>query len=151
MGDDSIDHVARTLAERPGTAVEIEDGTEHFRGGAIRLVVDGSGEAEVIHRRAGAERRYRGRLTPERVAAFGSALADQGLGELRPSREVLRGGETFVNVALRRGDEPLQELQLPSGDRNDDDRLDTILAAYEDLVWEITDGVLPAGAATAPV
>jgi hypothetical protein len=43
---------------------------------------------------------------------------------------VLRGGETLINVAVRRGDDVLQDVQLPSGDRNDDDRLDAILAAY---------------------
>jgi hypothetical protein len=143
MAGDDLEALLRGLADEPGAAVEIEDGTEHFRGGAVRLVLHGSGDAEVEQRVAGDTRRFSARLPRDRVAAVAARLADLGFASLEPPARDLQGGETLVRLVVRDGDQELRRREVPSGDRYDDARLDGILDCYEELLDEITDGALP--------
>jgi hypothetical protein len=143
MAGDHLDALLRGLADAPAAAVEIVDGTEHFRGGAVRLVLHGSGAAEVEQRVDGEARRFSARLSHDRVAQVGARLADLGFASLEPPQRRLRGGETLVRIVLRDGENELRRRELPSGDRPDDARLDGILDCYEELLGEITDGALP--------
>ena len=41
-------------------------------------------------------------------------------------------------------------MELPGGERYDDERLDRVMRLYEELVAEVTDGALPFGDAAQP-
>lgn len=145
----AAERVLRDLPGEPEASVEIEDGTEHFRGGAIRLAVRGDGATEVEHRRSGERERYAAQLPPARLAEIGERLADLGLLTLRAPDRPLVPGETLVELTVRRGGETLHSARIPSDERYESDGLDGILGLYEDLVSEITGGTLPPRAAVA--
>jgi hypothetical protein len=146
----SAEEALRNLADDPELAVEIRDGTEHWRGGEIALTVHGSGVVRVVHRRGGEVRTYAETIEPERVAELAGALADLGFTGFRATRTVLTPDELVTRLALRRADEILYEAEVPGGERHDDDDLDAVMRRYERLVAEVTKGALPFGAAAAP-
>jgi hypothetical protein len=140
----------QALPDDPDLVVEIADGIEHFRGGRIALRLHGSGDVEVIHSRAGDERRYEGRLEPERIREAGDRLAALGFDQLVERRAERGPDEGSVHLGLRRGDQILHAAELGGGLRHDDERLDEILRLYEGIVGETTEGLLPFGAGAAP-
>ena len=140
----------RGLPGDEGLALEITSGFEHFRGGEIALTVDGAGAVDVRHRRAGEERHYSGKADRARLEALVERAAGVGLDSDAPRRTVLQPDEGTVTLELRRGDEVLAQRAIPEGDRHDDERLDGLLHAYEELVADATDGALPFGSAAAP-
>ena len=140
----------RRLADDPELSVEISTGTEHWRVGEITLVVEGTGEAQVIHRKAGTETRYTRSLGHEELAGLAGRLADDGFLELAPSRNEYVPDESTVTLALRRGGEDVHRAHLPEGDRYERPGLDRLLDDYEGLVERITDGALPWGPASEP-
>lgn len=140
----------RRLADEPDVSVEISTGTEHWEVGEITLVVAGSGAVEVIHRRAGRERRYTGSLSHDEVADFSRRLAENGFLELAPTRTDYVPDEATVTLALRRGGEDLHRAFLPEGERHDRDELDRLIRDYEQLVERVTGGALPWGSAAQP-
>ena len=132
----------------PELELQIRDGTEHWRGGEITLTVNGAGRAEVLHRRAGEERTYSATLPRERVAELAGALADARL--TGPRRSELKPDELTTTLRVRRGDELLSDVEVPGGERHEDERLDRVMRLYEELVAEVTDAALPFGEAAQP-
>lgn len=139
MADDAVDRVLRDLGGDPESAVEIEDGTEHFRGGAIRLVLRGSGALEVEHRQAGEERHFSAELPEARVTEIARRLADEGFATIEAPERRLVPGETLVELTVRRGGETVRSVKVPSTDED----VEGILDCFVDLVSEATDGELP--------
>ena len=147
----SAEDILRKLADDPDLAIEIRNGTEHWRGGEITLTVRGSGDVEVLHRRSGQERRYSATFGPDRVARLSAKLVELGLTSPRAKPSVIGRDEGVTTLTLRRGDEVLHRVELAGGERHQDERLDGAMRLYEELVAEVTDGALPFGAAAAPL
>ena len=141
MGDP--ERVLRELGADPDVSIEIEDGSEHFRGGLTRLVLRGDGHAQVEHRVAGELETYEGRLDANRLAEVGTELAQSGFATLEAPARLLVAGEAEVALAVRRNGSPLHVARIPDDARNDDERLETVLDVFARLVWEITGGELP--------
>jgi hypothetical protein len=125
--------------------LEVRRGNEHWRGGELTLVVNGSGAVRVRHRRDGDERSFRGSLTPERLRALTARLADLGLADDGPAPGPRSPDEQLTTLVIRRGPEELLRRSLAENDRYDDQRVDALLEAYEQLASEVSAGAVPFG------
>jgi hypothetical protein len=125
--------------------LEIRRGNEHWRGGELTLVVSGSGAVRVRHRRDGDEQSFRGSLTPERLRALAGRLGNLGLADDRPEPGPRSPDEQLTTLVIRRGPEELLRRSLAENDRYDDERVDGLLEAYEELASEVSGGAVPFG------
>ena len=129
----------------PASTLEVAVGRENFRNGVVTLAVHGTGAAEVLQLRSGAEREWQGRLPEERVGALAAELGELDVAGLRPSGRARDPDDDPVRLVLRAGDDAVHEAQLWHADRYEDERLDRLLRHWQALTEEITDGTLPYG------
>ena len=140
----------RELPGDPGLELSIRDGIEHWDGGEIQLTVDGAGHAEVRHRRAGDERRYRDELDAERLGRLAARLDELGFASLRSIHRNHVPDEFDLTFRIVRDGVELLHAEIPAGERYDDERLGAIMDEFDALVEDVTGGDLPHGPAAAP-
>lgn len=145
--DVDLESVLRALPGDAALELEVSRGNEHWRGGELTLTVSGSGTVRVRHRREGEEQRYRGSLESDRLRALISRLADLGFAADRADPTVRSPDEQITTLVIRRGPDDLLRRSLLENDRYDDERVDGLLEAYEDLASEVSGGAFPFGPA----
>jgi len=123
---------------------ELSVGQEHFRNGAVTLVVEASGAMRVVQLRSGAEREWEGQLPEERVAALSAELAELDLGSVASPGRGRDPDDAPVHLVLRSGG-AAHEARLWHADRYENARLDRLLQRWQALTEELTDGALPYG------
>jgi hypothetical protein len=134
-----------TLGDDPSLVVEVAVGHEGWRYGEITLELGGGAEANVRRRRSGEEREWHAALGPDQVRALGRRLADLSVDDIAPKAGSVDPDDEPVRLTVRRDGTTAHQVFLRHSQRFEDADLDGVLAQWEQLVGDVTDGELPYG------
>jgi hypothetical protein len=134
-----------TLGDDPNLVVEVAVGHEGWRHGEITLALGGGADVNVRRRRSGEEREWRASLGPDRTRALGERLADLGRAGIAPNAETVDPDDEPVRLTVRRDGATVYEAFLRHSQRFESPDLDGVLAQWEQVVGEVSDGELPYG------
>jgi hypothetical protein len=88
---------------------------------------------------------WRASLGPDRTRALGERLADLGRAGIAPNAETVDPDDEPVRLTVRRDGATVYEAFLRHSQRFESPDLDGVLAQWEQVVGEVSDGELPYG------
>lgn len=133
------------LGDNQGATLSVAVGIPDWDTGRLTLTLRGDGLVTARQERTAGDRLWEARWDKERVAAIARDMRRAGLLEIQPRDGARKPGDVPVHIELRSADEVVYAQDLWHGDRYFDVRLDDVLKRVDNLLAEISGGVLPFG------
>jgi hypothetical protein len=137
--------VLQHLSQNPSVEISIGSGIENWRTGEITLTVRGNGEVRVHNRASGHEHTYTAALDAARVEDLGQFLLKHRMTQLKKAEQVRSPSDVPIWFRIRQANQVIYEAESWHAERYNNDDLDMILTYADELIEEVTGGVLPFG------